>query len=216
MNNFSHYFEAWNTQEPVRLTKEPTINPTATLQKCNLGDYVQIGVYNNISESSIDDFSYTSEYCQIIYSTIGKFCNIASLVRINPGQHPMHKATQHHMLYRKSMFGFGEDDEEFFDWRKKKQVQIGHDTWIGHGAVIMGGVNVANGSVIGAGAIVTKDIPAYAVAVGNPARIIKYRFDEKTIRDLEEIKWWDWEYQKIKKSLEDFNNINRFIEKYAH
>ena len=78
----------------------------------------------------------------------------------------------------------------------------------------MGNVTIGNGAVIGSGAIVTKDIPPYAIAVGNPARVIKYRFDEKTIEALEKISWWNWEHEKINTSLEDFHDINLFIEKH--
>lgn len=204
----------FNVPEPKVLKETPTIHHSSIVKDCSFGRYVEIGSYNNICESSIDDYSYTSENCQIIYASIGKFVNIASYVRLNPGQHPMYRASQHHMLYRKKMFGFGEDDTAFFDWRRKKRVIIGHDVWVGHNVTVMGGVRIENGAVIGSGAIVTKDIPAYAIAVGNPARVIKYRFNTQIIKELEKIKWWEWSREKIAKSLKDFCDIDAFIEKY--
>jgi phosphonate metabolism protein (transferase hexapeptide repeat family) len=197
------------------LSKEPLILENSIIKDVYFGEYVEVGINNNIQESSIDDFSYTSEYCQIIYSEIKKFVNIASFVRLNPGQHPMKRVTQHHMLYRREMFGFGSDDDSFFDWRREKKVVVGNDVWIGHNVTVMGGVTIGNGAVIGSGAIVTKDIPPFAIAVGNPAKVIKYRFDEKIIEKLEEIKWWDWDYEKIKSSIDEFNDIETFIEKYG-
>ena len=197
------------------LGSTPLIGKNTNIVDSKFGQYVEIGEYNDITESFLDDYSYTSQNCQIIYSQIGKFVNIASFVRLNPGQHPKEWACQHHMLYRKEMYGFGLDDEEFFEQRRKKQVMVGHDVWIGHGVTIMGGISIANGAVIGSGAIVTKDVPAYSVVVGNPAKIIKFRFDSKTIDKLEEIQWWNWDRQKIKNSLEEFKNIETFVKKHA-
>ena len=207
--------ESFNLGRKKQLGLKPSIEDDCIIKQSSFGKYVEIGKSNNISESTIDDFSYTSEFCQIIYSTIGKFVNIASYVRLNPGQHPIDRVTQHHMLYRREMFGFGEDDDSFFDWRREKRVTIGHDVWIGHNVTIMGGVNIGNGAVIGSGAIVTKDIPPYAIAVGNPAKVIRYRFDQDTIDRLEDVAWWDWEYEKVKNALDDFNNIDQFLEKYS-
>jgi len=215
MKQLKHTIEAHNVQESIILQKEPYIGSNTTLKECSFGDYVEIGKNNHISETSIDDFSYTSENCQIIYSTIGKFVNIASYVRLNPGQHPMKWASQHHMLYRKSMYGFGEDDVSFFDWRREKHVSIGNDVWVGHNVTVMGGVSIGNGAVIGSGAIVTKDVPAFAIVVGNPARILKYRFDKEIIEELEKIAWWDWSYEEIKNSLDDFKDIEQFIKKHS-
>jgi hypothetical protein len=204
-----------NANNKKILTKEPNIDLSSIIKDCSFGEFVEIGANNNIQESIVDDYSYTSENCQIIYSNIKKFVNIASYVRVNPGQHPTQNVTQHHMQYRKEMFGFGKDDLDFFDWRREKKVEISHDAWIGHNVTIMGGVKIGIGAVIGSGAIVTKDIPDFAIAVGNPARVIKYRFDEKTIEALKNIAWWDWDYEQIKLAIDDFKDIKFFIEKYS-
>ena len=124
-------------------------------------------------------------------------------------------ASQHHMLYRKSMYGFGEDDEEFFDWRREKHVRIGNDVWIGHNVTVMGGVTIGNGAVIGSGSIVTKDVPPYAIVVGSPARILKYRFKKEIIEELEKIAWWDWSYEEIQAAIDDFKDIEQFIQKHS-
>lgn len=215
MKKLKHTIEAYNLPEKIVLQKKPFIGENTILKECSFGDYVEIGINNHISESSIDDFSYTSENCQIIYSSIGKFVNIASYVRLNPSQHPMKWASQHHMLYRREMFGFGEDDLDFFDWRREKKVSIGNDVWIGHNVTIMGGVTVGDGAVIGSGAIVTKDIPPFAIAVGNPAKILKYRFEKNIIQELKKIAWWDWSYDKLQNRMDDFKNIELFIKKYS-
>ncbi len=87
---------------------------------------------------TVGDYSYCAGYNQIDHAAIGKFCSIASFVRINPGNHPaFDRIAQHHFTYRSSMFGFGEDDEAFFLWRKESFVTIGNDVWIGHAASVM-------------------------------------------------------------------------------
>lgn len=78
---------------------------------------------------------------------------------------------------------------------------IGHDVWLGRNALILSGVNIGDGAVIGAGAVVVKDIPPYAIAAGNPARVIRYRFDRQQIAALEKIQWWNWDDSKINSIL---------------
>jgi len=197
------------------LSEQPFIDETSLVLDSSLSEYVEIGPYNNIVETIIGRFSYTSENCQIIYSEIKNFVNIASYVRLNPGQHPYQRVCQHHMLYRRKMYGFGQDDKDFFNWRRSSRVVIGNDVWIGHNVTIMGGVNVGDGAVIGSGSIVTKDIPPYAVAVGNPAKVIKFRFNERIISNLQKIAWWNWDYSKIKEHINDFNEVESFIEKFG-
>ena len=95
--------------------------------------------------------------------------------------------------------------------KNPRQIIIGHDVWIGHGVTILGGVKIGNGAVIGAGAVVAKDIPPYAIAVGNPARIIKYRFDEETIKKLLAVKWWNWDKEKIEQILPASRDMEKFL-----
>lgn len=92
------------------------------------------------------------------------------------------------------------------------QICIGHDVWIGRGVRILGGVKIGNGAVIGAETVVAKDIPPYAVVVGNPAKIIKYRFDEILIRKMQKIKWWYWDEKKIFDNRKLLSNINGFVD----
>jgi acetyltransferase-like isoleucine patch superfamily enzyme len=97
--------------------------------------------------------------------------------------------------------------------KSRGDVKIGNDVWIGTEAIIMSGVTIGDGAVIGARAIVTEDIPSYAIAVGMPAKVIRYRFDTSTINDLNEISWWKWPKNKLKKAVPDMLNtdIKRFI-----
>jgi phosphonate metabolism protein (transferase hexapeptide repeat family) len=121
-----------------------------------LGKYTEVAAGAKLTESSLDDYSYVMERCEIIYSSIGKFSNIASDVRINPGNHPLEWVSQHHFLYRLKQYGFAEENNEsFFGWRRLQKVSIGHDTWIGHKAIILPGITIGNGAVVAAGAVVT-------------------------------------------------------------
>src|SRR5215813_6299287 len=101
------------------LGERPCIHPTARIFDSHLGAWTDIGANSLIVESSFGDYSYTAGDTWMIYTEVGKFCSLASHVRINPGNHPMERVTQHHMTYRRKQFGFGDaDDSEFFDWRR--------------------------------------------------------------------------------------------------
>jgi phosphonate metabolism protein (transferase hexapeptide repeat family) len=199
------------------LSLTPLIHPSASLQDSRLGAYTEVGARTILTEVTMDDYSYVVNDSQITYTSIGKFCSIAAMIRINPGNHPMNRATQAHFTYRSSAYFPGEaDDAEFFAWRRKHHVQIGHDVWIGHGAITLPGRNVGTGAVIAAGAIVTKDVPAYTIVAGNPARIVRRRFDERVSERLTALAWWNWSHDKLRTALPDFRNlgVEAFLDKY--
>src|SRR5262249_59329201 len=111
----------------------------------------------------------------------------------------------------------GEADEaEFFAGRKSHRVNIGHDVWTGHGAIVLPGRNIGTGAVIAAGAIVTKDVPAYTIVAGNPARPIKRRFSEQIADRLARLAWWDWSHDELHAALPDFRRpaLEEFLDKY--
>lgn len=207
--------ESINKKQKVKLGIKPYIPNSAIIENSYFGKYTEVGEFSNVLDSTLDDYSYISEYTQIYNTIIGKFSNIAAQVRINPGFHPYEMPCQHHFLYRKEMYGFGKDDKAFFNYRKVQKVEIGHDTWIGHGAVIMPGVKVGNGAIIGSNAVVTKDVPSYAIVAGVSAKILKYRFSKDIIKILEEISWWNWSHEEIKERIDDLKDIRAFIYKYS-
>jgi len=198
------------------LNEEPTIDPTAEIVDSKLGVYTAVGPRCSLLESSLGDYSHLVSDVIVAYTQIGKFCAIAAQSRINPGNHPMWRAAQHHFTYMSSMYGMAEDDQSVFDWRRENQVVIGHDVWVGHGAVIMPGVTIGTGCVIGAGAVVTKDVDPYMIAVGVPAKPLKSRFDTKTVEGLMQIAWWDWAHDRLREHLMDFRNLSaeEFVEKF--
>ncbi|WP_297965168.1 CatB-related O-acetyltransferase, partial [uncultured Anaerovibrio sp.] len=98
-----------------------------------------------------------------------------------------------------------------FDEANKNQIVIGNDVWIGCDVIILGGVHIGNGAVIGAGAVVAKDVPPYSIVVGNPARVIKYRFEPEVIQRLQKIKWWYWPAEQIKAKYPLMKDMDRFL-----
>ena len=160
-------------------------------------------------------YSYVVNDSDIIDSEIGNFCSIAAHVRINPGNHPTWRASQHHFQYRAANYQLGEDEAAFFDWRRNDKVVIGHDVWIDHGAIILAGATIGNGSVVGAGPVVSKDVAPYTIVGGVAAKAIRRRFPQKTSEDLQALAWWDWPHEKVKAALDDFRALSAdaFIQK---
>ena len=130
----------------------------------------------------------------------------------------MNCVTTHEFMYSSfhfSALNMGNNDLIKWNEINPKKTHIGNDVWIGRNVIITNGASIGNGAIIGAGSVVTKDIPDYAIAVGNPARVIRYRFTPEQIEQLNKIKWWDWPVEKIKGAYQDFKNIDTFIEKYG-
>ncbi|UES51735.1 DapH/DapD/GlmU-related protein [Roseibium aggregatum] len=203
------------TQKPS-LTEAPNIHPEARVLNCDLGIWTEVGARTEMRESSMGDYSYIVQEGDVVWSTIGKFCSIARRVRINPGNHATWRASQHHFTYRAAAYDLGEDDSDFFQWRKDDWVTIGHDVWIGHNVTVLAGVSIGTGAIVAAGAVVSKDVAPYTVVGGVAAREIKRRFTEQQERALIDISWWDWSHEELKQRLPDFRklSIDAFIEKY--
>ena len=196
----------------------PLIHESANVLRSALGRYTEIGPRTSVVETEVRDYSYIAGDSDVIYSSLGKFCSIAAHVRINPGNHPMDRASQSHFTYRASRYFPGEADEAaFFDWRRSHAVAVGHDVWIGHGAVILPGRSIGTGAVVAAGAIVTKDVAPYTIVAGNPARRIRDRFPQALADALQKLAWWDWPHERLHEALPDFRQlpVAAFVAKYA-
>lgn len=162
-----------------------------------------------IYNSNIDSFSYIGPKSDIICADIGKFCSISSYCCIGLATHSIKNISTSPIFTSKK-------NGTRYRWAKSvtfvegKRVSIGNDVWIGTKVIIMGGVKVGNGVIIGAGSIVTKDIPDYAIVVGAPAKIIKFRFDAPIIDRLLELKWWNMSEEKLRSMIPIFQ-IENFV-----
>jgi acetyltransferase-like isoleucine patch superfamily enzyme len=133
--------------------------------------------------------------------TIGNFCSIAEGVTfLLGGEHRMDWITTYPFSAMSNTWAGAE--LLLGHPATKGDIVIGNDVWIGHGALILSGVHIGNGAVIGAGSVVNKNVEDFAIVAGNPAKFIRYRFDEKTRNELKDISWWDWSDEKISKNLQ--------------
>lgn len=133
---------------------------------------------------------------------IGKFCSVACGAKFlfTSGNHSLRSLSTYTFPIFYEQWGL--DPKNIRDaWDNKGDIVIGNDVWIGYEAVILSGVTVGDGAVIGTRAVVTKDVPPYTIVGGVPARPIRRRFDPQTIARLEELRWWDWEEERIARNL---------------
>ena len=165
----------------------------------------------NFVNSSLGQCSYVGYDSEIINPDIGKFCSIANYVFIGGAEHPMQWVSTSPVFQNAKHSG---PTKRFakHNLPASKRTIIENDVWIAHGAIIKAGVKIGNGAVVGAGAIVTKDVPPYAIVAGNPAKIIKYRFDEKTIQGLLNSQWWILSEEKLKSVASFVKEPEKFIE----
>lgn len=139
--------------------------------------------------SHMDKHSFCGYDCDIHSADIGRFVSIANGVVIGGGHHPMEWVGMSPVFYRgrdSVKAKFSEHDRE-----PVRRVRIGHDVWIGRSAIVLPGADIGHGAVVGAGAVVTKSVPPYAIVAGNPARLIRYRFSEAVVQRLLASAWWD-------------------------
>ncbi|ESW89649.1 antibiotic acetyltransferase [Mesorhizobium sp. M0924] len=196
------------TENLVLKDPEPRIHPTAELKACKLGRYASIGERVVLREVNVGDFSYFERHAEAIYTTIGKFCSIAANSRINALEHPIERITQHKLSYRPNeYFRWLGVDAAFRARRQAKAVGIGNDVWIGHGAVIMPGISIGNGAIVGANSVVTRNVPAYTIVAGVPAKPLRMRFPSEIAARIESLAWWDWPPEKLAKAVPDMQAL---------
>lgn len=180
-----------------RIGTKTNIDNDSIILSSEIGAYCDIEKRNLIRAAKIGDMTYTGADTSIMWAEVGKYCCISRLVDIGGNEHNYHAVS---MMpdYRLKNRLCGKirrhPDEE--------PVRIGNDVWIGQGVSVVRkeGLTVGDGAVLGAGAVITKSIPPYAVAAGVPARVIRYRFPEEQIAKLLEIRWWDWPYEMVVKN----------------
>lgn len=176
-------------------------------------------IYGNtkLRKCNIGYATYISFKCEFLNSNIGRYCSIASNVQLVVGNHPTKDfVSTHPIFYAKREIGglnFGIDESfhevSILPGTDDRYLKVGNDVWIGTNVLIINGITIGDGAIIAAGSVVTKDVPAYAIVGGVPAKLIRYRFDEDDIKFLEKLQWWNKEDKWIISMASYFNDIKK-------
>ena len=197
-----------------KIDRNVVVASTAKVINSNLKYYSRLKDYSEIHHSKLGQFSYVSQYSMVNKATIGKFCSIANGCYIGLWEHNTDVSTHSFYLYEHSgnfVKGYKNYDKDYIE------TKIGNDVWVGANSVILKGIKVSHGAIIGAGSVVTKNIPPYSIAVGNPAKVIKYRYEKEDIKWLLKIKWWNFSRKKLdiliqKNAFSDFSIFKKIID----
>jgi acetyltransferase-like isoleucine patch superfamily enzyme len=185
--------------------------PWASIEaSCILGKHTVIHRNVHLVNVVLGDYTFTQS--SITNASIGKFCSIGPNCIFGPAKHPTRNFVSTYPAFfsknnKGCLISFSEKD--LFD-EQPQRIQIGNDVWIGCNCIIMGGLSIGNGAIIGAGAVVTKDVEDYAVVGGVPAKIIHYRFTKDQIEFLNKIRWWDMDINWITQNYKIFSDIEKF------
>lgn len=175
-----------------------TVHPTAKLESGT-----------SFVDSEIGRHSFCGYDCDVYRAHIGAFTSIANGVVLGGARHPMEWVGMSPVFYAGSDSVKAKFSEHLLT--KPPEVNVGNDVWIGRAAIVLGGVTIGDGAVVGAGSVVTKSVPPYAIVAGNPARVIRYRFEERVVRELEAIQWWHFTEDRLRDLGDCFNDVERFL-----
>lgn len=164
-----------------------SVSPKAVVRNSILHEYARLKDYAELIDSDLGAYSYISQNSLVNKTRIGKFCSIGHGAYIGLWEHNMAVSTHSFYLYETS----GNFVKGYKNYDKCALTTIiGNDVWVGANSVILKGRTIGDGAIVGAGSVVTRDVPPYAIAVGNPARIVKYRFESADIEFLCHLNWW--------------------------
>jgi len=178
----------------------------AIIKDSKVESNISINRYNYLLRSEIGDYTYTGIGATIRSTKIGRFCTIAWHSFIGGGNHEFEFVTssprwRFNMLDQMDL-NHSENTQLKKRYKEFGKCIIGNDVWIASNAIVLRNVTVGNGAIIGAGAVVTKDVEPYSIVAGVPAKKIKMRFDDRTIEELEKVQWWNWPRKTIRENLD--------------
>lgn len=178
--------------------------------KTKIGQSAKVYSPYYLHDVQLGSYSYIAKNCSIIHCTIGKFCSIGPNFCCGLGIHPTNGISTSPMFYSTAkQNGMTLSKENKIE--ETKRTFIGNDVFVGANVTLLDGVKIADGAVIGAGAVVVNDIPPYAIAVGVPAKVVKYRFDESTRKALLEKQWWNGTEEELKEVERHFRDIESYL-----
>ena len=187
------------------------------IRKTTLEGANVVSSHTVISDSSIGSYTFIGRNCEFPKCKIGKFCSIGDDVKIIHGRHPTKGFVSTYPAFysAKAQYGFTFVQTSLFEEEKYAEngffCVIGNDVWIGSFAHILGGISIGNGAIIGCNAVVTKDVPPFAIVAGVPAKIIGFRFSESEIKKLETLKWWDKPFEWLQHRSAFFDSVEALI-----
>lgn len=186
----------------IVLEKKVIINKNVIFEGNN-----KIGKRSYISNCYFGKYSYIGEDCKLRNIRIGRYCSLGENVKGILGMHPIDFIGTHPIFY--------EDNDKFNCTKKAKkwEIIIEDDVWIGDNVSILSGVRIGHGAIIGANALVTKDVDEFSIVAGNPAKVIKYRFTKELCKAIKKIEWWMLDSSELKKYKKYFHNPEVFIQK---
>ena len=217
---FHHFVRNFLLKRYYRKTTSTIFQKGSEINKETiLMGYNYLGIKTQFLDSYLGFASYVANNSRIKNTKIGRFCAIGDNVKTCLGIHPTRKFVSIHpaffSLIKQAGFTFARkqlfNEHKYVDERKRFVVEIGNDVWIGNNVLIMDGVKVGDGAIIGAGSIVTKNIEAYSVVGGIPARVIRKRFSQEEINFLIQFKWWDKDFKWLRVNSLKFQNIKEFV-----
>lgn len=175
----------------------------------------KVGFNTNIMRSTVGLCTNIGQNSYLPNCLIGRYSSISSDVIVIEYTHPIDFVSTYPGFFNTiNELSFGRGDIKFNEELKNSDgsyVKIGNDVWIGRKVLLKGGITIGDGAIIGMGSVVTKDVPPYAIVAGNPARIIRFRFDETEIKELCKIQWWFWDIQELKSISNLFANVKGLI-----
>jgi acetyltransferase-like isoleucine patch superfamily enzyme len=166
---------------------------------------------SHVVNTKIGRYSYIGNSCTVINAKIGSFCSIADNCIIGGASHPIEWVSSSPVFHQGR--NIMKKNFSSHEYSTEKETVIGNDVWIGNNCLIKSGIKIGNGAVIGMGSVLTKDVGAYEIWAGNPARLIRKRFNEDIIEKLHETNWWDWDDSSLTLKACYFNEVKKFLSK---